>query len=327
MVELLLNALRTYFTAGENESNPSSDSICVKSSKDETILQLDISNKYFSASLSIQELVSITSNGHKTFSENEDNDTKEDGIIITFPLSTTNLDYLTSVHKDADDSNQCGDTLRLCVAVSSNLSQDQASQSYEKQYSDRVLWCLDHGYEYIEADLSEEGITTGHDDREKDGFARIVEAICSTVWSSAIMYPKKKNKIKETMVVHEDQSDHVEEHIKTLDNNDSSKCEKEGTGTSAVLESHEDQTNDDTPPSRDLQGGNAEQNELLFDKLEHLMKEAGSIRESSKRGNLSDEQRRKRAGETATMLLGLLDQIGFDEESESDRSSCGEEEE
>ena len=40
----------------------------------------------------------------------------------------------------------------------------------------------------MEVDLSEEGLRGGFFDvREKDGFARVVEAIGGTVWSSAVM--------------------------------------------------------------------------------------------------------------------------------------------
>jgi hypothetical protein len=45
------------------------------------------------------------------------------------------------------------------------------------RYTRRVLWCLDHGYEYVQVDLMEYGRSIGHSDREKEGFARIVEAV------------------------------------------------------------------------------------------------------------------------------------------------------
>ena len=45
----------------------------------------------------------------------------------------------------------------------------------------------------MEVDLSEEGLRGGFDVREKDGFARVVEAIGGTVWSSAVMTDAKKN--------------------------------------------------------------------------------------------------------------------------------------
>jgi len=51
----------------------------------------------------------------------------------------------------------------------------------------RVTSCGAWIVEYVEADLSEKGISSGHDARDKEGFARIVEAISGTVWSSAVM--------------------------------------------------------------------------------------------------------------------------------------------
>ena len=45
----------------------------------------------------------------------------------------------------------------------------------------------------MEVDLSKEGLRGGFDVHEKDGFARVVEAIGVTVWSSAGMTDAKKN--------------------------------------------------------------------------------------------------------------------------------------
>ena len=50
-----------------------------------------------------------------------------------------------------------------------------------------MLWCLDRGYEYVEVDVTPEGMTGGFEERDKDGYARVVEAIGTCMWSSHVM--------------------------------------------------------------------------------------------------------------------------------------------
>ena len=65
---------------------------------------------------------------------------------------------------------------------------------------------------------------------------------------------------------------------------------------------------------------NDNQEEDLFNNFEQMVNEAKRIREASHSGNLTDEERRDRAGNAAEMLMGLLGQMGFEEED--DDSSC-----
>ena len=57
--------------------------------------------------------------------------------------------------------------------------------------------------------------------------------------------------------------------------------------------------------------------EDYLDNIELIMKEAKQIRQASQTGEMTDEERRQRAGNAATMLMGLLDQMGFDDEDSS----------
>ena len=61
-----------------------------------------------------------------------------------------------------------------------------------------------------------------------------------------------------------------------------------------------------------------ETNEAVLNDIEKVMNEAKKIREASKHGQLSDDDRRQRAGDAAAMLVGLLDQIGFDDGDDYD---------
>uniref|UniRef100_A0A7S2EA86 Uncharacterized protein n=1 Tax=Ditylum brightwellii TaxID=49249 RepID=A0A7S2EA86_9STRA len=155
-------------------------------------------NRYFSAEILLVNQFSSTQGG----------EVKEDGIVLVFndvPISSSSsssfhqntFDSLSMAHEQAEEEDQCGDLLRLCVGVSIGKKQQSGTtKAEEEEYSRRVLWCLDRGYEYVEADLSDEGKRRGHNDRDKDGFARVVEAIAGTVWSSAVMGKSKSSQLK-----------------------------------------------------------------------------------------------------------------------------------
>ena len=146
--ELLQNAITSFFRKTDDDDKGESDSSFV------------IRNKYFSANIVLKN----------TDDEKEiPNDVKEDGIILVFDAVRSNpdgsdegggasFDSLESAHQKALSNNECGDLLRLCVGVSlSELSAEEIrGKDNEKEYSRRILWCLDNGYEYIEADLSTE---------------------------------------------------------------------------------------------------------------------------------------------------------------------------
>ena len=53
-----------------------------------------------------------------------------------------------------------------------------------------IEWALDHGFEYVEANLTDPGHTS--DVREKEGVLRVVEAMESTMWSQMKMLTRAK---------------------------------------------------------------------------------------------------------------------------------------
>jgi len=250
---------------------------------------------------------------------------KEDGILLIFP-SDTHIDSLTQIH-----DNQLGDTLRLCISTSAKPM--TITKEYEELYSQRVLWCLDRGYEYVEVDLSEDGLTRGFDDREKDGFARVVEAMGGTVWSSAVMGKKKNNNnnqmnIAQTLLDHcEDEDIHKTKEAKETETEETKAVKEEAAERNKdvqVAKGREVQLVPGMEPSELISEAVSEEtkDEVVLDNIEGVMKEAKRIREASKNGELSDQDRRDRAGNAAEMLMGLLDQMGFDDdEGEGEDSS------
>jgi hypothetical protein len=256
--------------------------------------KLQITNKYFTADVQFLAF-------HEQHEQEQTLNLKEDGILIIFP-SDAHIDSLTQIH-DELPQDQIGDTLRLCISTSAK-SITVITKEYEDRYSQRVLWCLDRGYEYVEVDVTEKGLTDGFDEREKDGFARVVEAMGGTVWSSAIMAAKNRT-VAQTLL------DHCEDEV----------------GTKEVKVEAADSTNDEPMVNgkecerqKTSEVSDEAKDESVLNNIEDVMKQAKTIREASKGGQLSDQERQSRAGNAAEMLMGLLDQMGFDDD-EDDGSS------
>jgi hypothetical protein len=303
------------------------------STPSESSHMLTISNKYFTANVLLEEM------GATPQSEQ----TKEDGVILVFDALRSNpdlsagdgasFDSLSYAHQQAEENDTCGDLLRLCVGVSlSSLSPvELRGKDHEAEYSRRIMWCLDRGYEYVEADLSQEGQTIGHEDRDKDGFARIVEAVQGTVWSSAVMFKAKTELLKETYLEDTAAIQDEEEEENLYEPPDPSKFQsqvnKEETSSNNIS-SEESNAEvgmllepEKVGPEEMKQLRKDMETEQIFDKMEGLLKEANRVREASKNGELNDDERRQRAGDAATTLFGLMDAFGLEEDEDSDADS------
>mmetsp|Transcript_17934 Transcript_17934/g.24840 ORF Transcript_17934/g.24840 Transcript_17934/m.24840 type:complete len:339 (-) Transcript_17934:40-1056(-) len=304
----LRNALLSHFKTMDSSSL----------SPQEAAKMLTVTNRYFSAQLLLEDLDSANSN--------IDGDIKEDGIILVFDALHSNPDRtvdgsaaaasgvstfngLTAIHEQATSLDQCGELLRLCVGVS--LGEMTPSElrggNHEEEYSRRVLWCLDRGYEYVEADLSEEGRQKGHDDRDKDGFARVVEAIATTVWSSAKMGHGNNSSGGRAMTTKA-----------TLLNNVEEKKEATAPQPPSSANNYSSKSNDNGTESPKDGVDNEVAQEKVFEDMEKLLVDVSKIREASKAGAFSDEERRKRAGDAATLMMGLMEKFECDDDSQGD---------
>lgn len=353
VADLLKTALLTYLD--QQQQQQAGDSASLTSS----VSLVTLHNKYFSATIRIMELfqeVDVPGSGSGSDSDpttgntnhdhaNEPNEFsaslshQEDGIILVFDALQANpdletgtpFDVLNVLHDNSTASTDVGDLLRLCVAVSMGPKSPEelrGQNTHEQEYSKRILWCLDRGYEYVEVDLSAEGQRTGHDERDKEGFARIIEAIQGTVWSSAVM--KKQSDVASQQ---EEQGDNPRES--TLQDHDA-QTPSQMVDNQPTVE-YEPPTSDllvggiGEPPAEHLlsddnyyldEPATKEEAELrashindaqAFQELELLMKEATRIRDMSRNGDLSDDDRRKRAADAATLMMGLMEQMGIDD--------------
>jgi hypothetical protein len=295
---------------------------------------LTIANKYFQAKVLLQEL--------GTDPADTITPVQEDGVILVFDAlksnpdlnagggdTTETFDALATVHDFAEQQGTCGDLLRMVVGVGlSELSPTETrGKNHEAEYSRRIMFCLDRGYEYVEVDLSKEGQEKGHTDREKEGFARVIEAFEGTVWSSAVMsksktkelkesYQQEAEKVKETATKEETEEENPYEppdpskFAPVVSATIEEKKEKEIDATDMLLEPEKAGPEEIQKLRNDMEA------EQVFEQMEGLLREANRVREQSKAGNLSDDERRQRAGDAATALLNLMTAFGLDDDGD-----------
>ena len=319
---------------------------------------LTISNRYFDANVML--LGTNESNTTNLNNEEEEVIAIEDGIMLIFDASlSTSFDILSTHHTTAVSNSQAGELLRLCIGTSYGPSPlSNGTKSSEEEYSRRVLWCLDHGYEYVEVDLTKEGMKRGFNDRDKDGFARVIEAIGSCMWSSHVMKPRNnvavasssrsvdmgsKEKLDSTSTTTETlttkdlpknndantdisakDNDKEEEELSETSTTASSLpddyAEREKAAISSLMKDMniEEQSSNPQQDQQQQQQHEDKKEEMAFHQLESVISEARLLREASKSNSMSDDERRARAGDTAMKLMGLLGSMGFDGDDSTD---------
>jgi hypothetical protein len=312
---------------------------------------MHIANRYFTAKVRLEYLQSSDTGDLW----------KEDGIILVFandPLEfesdnqtagsnhsnyhsfdALTVNYHNLVTADADIA---GELLRLCVGLSSQPLSDsyKASKQYEQEYARRIHWCLDHNYEYVDCDLL--NLDKGHEDRDKEGFARIVEAIRGTVWSSAVMQAKKTVELKQTyqqdkalVGVDSAEDAHVNEYeppdplqlppvgdVMISPTKEEDCAREEMARQELMAECIQD---NDFTATESFERNNGQRlgkdEESIFNTMESTLKQAALIREASRAGTMTDDERRQRAGDAATLLYHMMEQMSFDESDDESEHS------
>jgi hypothetical protein len=325
---------------------------------------LRVSNRYFDAQVllrSVEDLVVSQFND-----ETNDNERllpwKEDGMILVledgespspFDGPSSSLGALADVHDRAVAAGG-GDLLRLCVAI--RVGGEQTEDDPE-EYARRIHWCLDRGYEYLPVDLSPESLTQGHAERDKEGFARLVEAVGGTMWSSAVLKKSQTKRLAQSYAQEKQAATApVEKDVSPVEVNAYVPPDPSMLLSSLPDTSEEDLGREEkareallaqsgmvaTPaeemylplPSNDAAAKPTQQEnvnpepteqqqereqERVFDNLDAALRQASSIREMSRTADLSDDDRRQRAGDAAALLMSLMHNSGFDDsEGEED---------
>jgi hypothetical protein len=290
--------------------------------------------------------------------DDDDDDDDDDNAPTTRNSDAITFDSLDRIHSKIDaprkishgnDNNNThtvvggvGDLLRLCIGITTTMSNNTKQKiTTEDEYSRRILWCLDHGYEYIQVDLSQkEWKTIGFHERDKDGYARVIEAIETCMWSCHVMkttsLPKSNEMVEEAQEERKEMEEKVAAGQASTNTTLPDGTEREAAAMASLMNGMTHENDDESPPSsssheegngklrnqQPLPSQSAQTNrrdeELAFHQLEQLLTEAKSIREASTSNTLSDEERRERAGDTALKLMELLDHLGLDDADDDD---------
>ena len=353
---VIREAILSRFQEEDGASNTTSTTSTTSTNTNEKTA-LTISNRYFDANVML--LGTNESNTTNLNNEEEEVIAIEDGIMLIFDASlSTSFDILSTHHTTAVSNSKAGELLRLCIGTSYGPSPlSNGTKSSEEEYSRRVLWCLDHGYEYVEVDLTKEGMKRGFNDRDKDGFARVIEAIGSCMWSSHVMKPRNnvavgssrssagiKEKLESTSTTTETlatkealpknndantdisakDNDKEEEELSETSTTASSLPddyeEREKAAISSLMKDMniEEQSSNPQQDQQQQQQHEDKKEEMAFHQLESVISEARLLREASKSNSMSDDERRARAGDTAMKLMGLLGSMGFDGDDSTD---------
>lgn len=174
--------------------------------------------------------------------------------------------------------------------------------------------CLDHGFEYVEADLLRP--TVGHEEREKEGFPRVVESIYSTQWKSMTLLGHKpvSGQTSTTGVrLGEGMRDHdpvlgmpQQQHGGTLVSDDDT----------ARGHSKGDSHTGGSSGGGETWGGEVDDLDMMFDKIREMRSCAMNS------GSMSDGERREKAAQLAMHLAKLLG-IDDDEDEEDGHGAGG----
>jgi hypothetical protein len=143
---------------------------------------VDCGNNDFSAKLSIQNKyfdADLVCHGVSTKEEDDAHvDAAEyEGTIIVVPAEEQFLGSSKLATLGAS-CNETGHEFKAFVLLKSDSTETDPALDNQST----MEWCLDHGFEYIEVDISD--LIAGWQDREKDGLPRLMEAINSVMWSS-----------------------------------------------------------------------------------------------------------------------------------------------
>ena len=204
-------------------------------------------------------------------------------------------DGIIALYTDTETYEQYGDLVRMKLAY----------EHKEHEAGPRVLDCLDRGgFEYVApVDLN---VRTSPD-REKEGFPRIVEALQGTVWSTAV----RKKTLQE--VAREQEEEGGESAVAVDEKEPVSSDDAVKEESIEVAESPEKDVSQTLGLQIPEPSTEAEESPDMR-QLEQLMGQVSKLRTEAQSGSMSDDRRRERAAEAATLLLGLMG----DDDGESD---------
>jgi len=124
-----------------------------------------IKNRYYSANVTVTcvDVVSAAESGQMS------------GVDACVVVNPSDLSALSALLADHDFGT------RLMVRLLDGPEVEEEEGGEDESPSELLLWCLDNGFELVTADRSDLFATWS--EREKDGLARVVEALQPTMWT------------------------------------------------------------------------------------------------------------------------------------------------
>jgi Alpha and gamma adaptin binding protein p34 len=199
-------------------------------------------------------------------------DAQQPGAVITvLPSCGASVDELIA----SNDEEEASDCPIQLLAVVKQAGQDSLTE--EERYKCSV-WALDHSCEFVEIDM--ENVTATHDEREKEGLPRLIEALHANMWSG--MERKAASSVEPTA---------------------------EG-GAPVPIQTRT--ADEDKDKDTDKDHNKDDDGEDMLEKFSELLANARDFREKS--SQLSDEERRERAAEFALKFSAILEGEDDDED-------------
>jgi hypothetical protein len=188
-----------------------------------------------------------------------------------------------------------------------------------KVTEESTLWAVDHGFEYVEVDESH--LVQGWQEREKDGLPRLMEAIQSTMWTCL----KKKN-IHAVHVQEQASSSSSDKGENVFQFGEASTkttvaVERDAARRQIALEALDNATTGSVRPtnvastSGEVGHENVGEDHDVED-FSDIMEKAKRLRDEATAGNMSDDERRRKAAEMALQLAKMmnLDDDDYDDD-------------
>ena len=301
-----------------------------------TLGTLHFNNTYFSADVNVSRTTYTQGETPYKTLQDDASVTHDAAVLIvkTHPTTeddkTNNEELVKSACSNMPD--EVGVEVRLVVILCDTpTSYNEATMVTEKEEDDTQVvsedasgsslplptWCAISGFEYLP--LKTYAPTEGMDDREKEGFPRLCEALDMCLWSSRIEVDRK-GEGGEEVGTDKDKKD-VQNTLPTPPPAvDVNALDKDGASTllSSLL-----------PPGMP---GSGDEEDAMADELEYLMASVSQIRDKSINGGFqNDEERKKAAAETAERLMAMMGMGGgmeglmggFEDDDEEDEDEGG----
>jgi len=280
-----------------------------------------VSNKYFTADLDIRRVVygaadtalSVTSSsGYEGFVlvvSQEHAESKMPGIGANFTAVQSDA-LLAAAFSAAEDEDV---SVRLAVVLSPSSGDGLEGLGMPAREA-WVSWCCDHSFEFVEIFTgTPAALSDTHNEREKDGLPRVVEALSSHMWRS--MQRKGGDGLASSSAA---QASGTAASPSVAGQPSSPQSAAPVAAPAAVAQDDKGDSNAN-PFLAELLASNKEEKDEEAS-LFSMVDQAKALRAAVDAGTVSDEQRKAQAEAIATRFAAMLDMQGSSDDDDDDNS-------